>query len=160
MNTKSNETAFNGYLANAIRRIAPPGWAVKAEKSGQGKDDTRPDIVIHLPYGLRSIIETEFGAPAIGDAKARLDYQFKDGLTSTIRSVLAVGLPTSMGEIDDGDKVADMLTERGGAETVRFDLQIVTGSAPDADDVIITPPPTNKGVTSRHRTVRMANRHP
>ena len=68
-----NERTLNGHIADAMERQAPPGYSVKAEQQGTARQgNTVPDIEVQMPYGLRAIVETEHGAPAVADAKAKL----------------------------------------------------------------------------------------
>ena len=74
-----NERTLNGFIAAAMQRQAPPNYRFTAEQSGTARrGGATPDIVAHMPYGLRTIIETEYGAPAVKDAIARRGYQFND----------------------------------------------------------------------------------
>ena len=94
-----NERALNSLIGLAMQRQAPPGYTVVPEQIGQGRQTcTTPDLVVRMPYDLRTIIETEYGAPAIADAKARLGYEFKDS-NSPMKSVIALGIQRELGEL-------------------------------------------------------------
>ena len=129
-----DEKALNGFIAQAMEELAPPNYRLQAEQHGQARQgNTSPDIVVHMPYGLRTIIETEYRNPAIGDAKRRLGYEFND-YTLPMKSVLAVGIPQNLGDM--------RFTELGRAlrsEQPQFLMQVVTGISEDDPNVQITP---------------------
>ena len=76
----------------------PPGYAIAPEKTGRGRQArTAPDIVVDMPYGLRTIIETEYGDPAIDDAKARLGYKFTDSDIDMKSVIIGAGYPKRIG---------------------------------------------------------------
>ena len=52
-----------------------------------------------MPYGLRTIIETEYGDPAKADAIKRLGYKFTDS-DIDMKSVIALGIPSELGEME------------------------------------------------------------
>ena len=56
-----------------------------------------PVIVAHMPYGLRIIIETEYGAPAVKDAVERRGYEFNDSNIPMKSAVIAPGIPIRLG---------------------------------------------------------------
>ena len=129
-----DEKAINGFIAQAMEELAPPNYRLYAEQHGQARQgNTSPDIVVHMPYGLRTIIETEYRNPAIGDAKSRLGYWFND-YTLPMKSVLAVGIPQNLSDM--------RFTELGRAlrsEQPQFLMQVVTGISEDDPNVQITP---------------------
>ena len=53
-----------------------------------------PDIVVKMPYGLKMIIETEYGKPAINDAINGLGYEFKD-YSLPVKNVMGLIYPTT-----------------------------------------------------------------
>ena len=75
----TNEKAMNAYIAEALEAQSPPNYRVNAEQTGQARrGNTSPDFIMSMPYGLRVIIESEYDAPAVKDAKARLGCEFND----------------------------------------------------------------------------------
>ena len=86
-----------------------------------------------MPYNLRSIIETEYGAPAIGDAKERLGYEFRD-YTLPMKSIMAVGIPEELGDMGHADRRRAL-----ACGDAHFLLQVVTGKSPDDEDLTIMP---------------------
>ena len=135
-----NEKVMNGFIALAMQRQAPPGYEIHAERTGIGKQSaTSPDIVVHMPYGLRTIIETEYGAPAIADAKARLGYEFTDS-DIPMKSVIALGMPRELGDLKLEDIAPALMSD-----AYQFQMQVVTGKYPD-DPEIATVPEEDKSV--------------
>ncbi len=131
-----NERVLNGFIAAAMERLAPPGYTVDAEQSGAGKaSGTAPDIVVHMPYDLRTIIESEYGAPAITDAKNRLGYEFTDS-NIPMKSVIALGIPEELGELRPA-AINDALMSMSDAP--QFLMRVVTGKCPDDPDITIVP---------------------
>ena len=130
-----NERTLNGHIADAMERQAPPGYSVKAEQQGTARQgNTVPDIEVQMPYGLRAIVETEYGAPAVADARAKLGYQFKDADSLPIKSILAVGIPEAMGLMGQRDRDSAL-----AGDAPQFLLQVVTGAGPDDYNVSIVP---------------------
>ena len=130
-----NERTLNGHIADAMERQAPPGYAVKAEQQGAARQgNTVPDIEVQMPYGLRTIVETEYGAPAVADARAKLGYQFKDADSLPIKSILAVGIPEAMGLMGQRDRDTAL-----AGDAPQFLLQVVTGAGPDDYNISIVP---------------------
>ena len=129
-----NERPMNGFIAQAMEELAPPNYRLQAEQHGRARQGTTsPDIVVHMPYGLRTIIETEYRNPAIGDAKRRLGYEFNDYILP-IKSVLAVGIPQNLGNL--GFTELSQALRNGQPQ---FLMQVVTGTSEDDPDVQITP---------------------
>ena len=152
---RSNEKIMNGAIATAMQRMAPNGYQMIPESHGQsGKDGTSPDIVVEMPYDLRMIIETEYGKPAIKDAKKRLGYKFKN-YSLPVKNVIALGIPEMLKNITVAGAVQDVLENpsekindpkipeevRTMLETgdVLFPMQVVTGRSPEDPDIKITP---------------------
>lgn len=130
-----NERALNAYIADALEEQAPPGFRCEVEPSGTEREGLRvPDILVKLPYQLRSIIETEYGQPAVDDAKAKLGYEFRDVDTLPMKSILAVGMPRTLGEACRVERKSALASD----EPI-FALQIVTGSGPDSPDITVIP---------------------
>ena len=129
-----DEKALNAFIAQALERQAPRGYQVQVEQHGQARlGNTSPDIVVHMPYGLRTIVETEYDAPAIGDAKTRLGYEFND-YTLPMKSVLAVGIPRHLGDLRFADLDRELLSDNP-----QFLMQVVTGRSENDPDIQITP---------------------
>ena len=129
-----NERALNAYIAQAMEELAPPNYRVDAELQGQGRlDSTTPDIVVSMPYGLKTIVETEYGSPALKDATHRLGYQFKDS-NIPIKSVIAVGIPRELGELERVERGKLLMSDEP-----RFLMQVVTGRDENDLDITITP---------------------
>ena len=129
-----NERAMNGFIADAMQDQAPPGYTIDPEMSGQGKQTgTTPDIVVRMPYGLRTIIETEYRAPAIADAIKRLGYEFTDS-NIPMKSVIALGIPTELGEMERAARKAALASDKP-----QFLMQVVTGKSPDDPDITVVP---------------------
>ncbi len=131
-----NERAINAFIARVMEKQAPPDYTVDVEVHGQGRlDSTAPDIVVRMPYGLRAIIETEYGQPAVNDAIQRLGYEFHDH-TRDIKNVIALGIPNRLGA--SSLRYADRDVELE-SDTPHFLMQIVTGRAPDDPEIVLTP---------------------
>ena len=129
-----DEKALNACIAQAMERQAPRGYSVQAEQHGQARQgNASPDIVVRMPYGLRTIVETEYGAPALGDAKSRLGYEFSD-YTLPMKSVLAVGIPRPLGELGFADLDRELMSD-----TPQFLMQVVTGQSDKDPNIKITP---------------------
>ena len=129
-----NEKTLNGYIARAMKLQSPPRYNIYPEPTGMGKQPgTSPDIVVDMPYGLRTIIETEYGAPAIDDAKARLGYEFKDS-NIPMKSVIALGIPEELGKLEVEDIDAAL-----ASDAPQFQMQVVTGKCPDDPNITIVP---------------------
>lgn len=129
-----DEKAMNGFIAEAMELQAPPKWEVGPEQHRQARrGNTTPDIVVRMPYGLRTIIETEYSDPAIGDAKTRLGYEFKDD-TLPMKSVIALGIPRELGEMGHVERRAALASDEP-----QFLMQVVTGKSEDDPDITITP---------------------
>lgn len=129
-----DEKTMNGYIAEIMETQAPPKWEVAAERHGTSLSGNKtPDIVVQMPYGLRTIVETEYGDPAIGDAKARLGYEFRD-YTLPMKSVIALGIPRELGEMGHADRRKVL-----ASDDPRFLMQVVTGKSEDDPDITITP---------------------
>ena len=130
-----NERALNAYIADALEEQAPPGFRCEVEPSATELEGARvPDILVRLPYRLRTIIETEYGRPAVDDAKAKLGYEFRDVDTLPMKSILAVGMPRTLGEVCRVERKSALASD----EPI-FALQIVTGSGPDDPDITVIP---------------------
>lgn len=130
-----NERTLNGHIADAMEEQAPPGFEFWAEQHGtDAEGNTVPDIEAQMPYGLRGIVETEYGQPAVGDAIRKLGYQFKDGDTLPIKSILAVGVPVELGRMSRRERVAFL-----ASDAPHFLMQVVTGAGPEDPNINITP---------------------
>ena len=129
-----NERALNSLIGLAMQRLAPPGYKIAPERNRQGRQTrTTPDLVVRMPYGLRTIIETEYGAPAITDAKARLGYKFTDS-DIDMKSVIALGIPEELGELELEDIDAALMSD-----AYQFQMQVVTGKCPDDPNITFAP---------------------
>ena len=130
-----NERTLNGHIADAMDEQAPPGFEIWAEEHGTDQQGaTVPDIHVDMPYGLRSIVELEYGPPAVGDAIRKLGYQFKDADTLPLKSILAVGIPEALGKMRRREREAFLKSDEP-----HFLLQVVTGSGPQDPDRTIVP---------------------
>lgn len=130
-----NERTLNGHIADAMEEQAPPGFGFWAEQHGTDQEgNTVPDIEAKMPYGLRGIVETEYGQPAVKDAIDKLGYQFKDGDTLPIKSILAVGVPVELGRMPRRERVAFL-----ASDAPHFLMQVVTGAGPEDPNINITP---------------------
>ena len=130
-----NERALNAYISEAIEQQAPPGFETEVEESRSELGGHRvPDIQVRMPYGLRAIIETEYGRPAVDDAKAKLGYRFKGGANLPMKSILAVGMPRELGEMRRAERNSALASD----EPI-FELQVVTGSGPDDPNITAVP---------------------
>ena len=129
-----NERALNAFIAVAMERQAPPGYKFRPEQSGTARSgNATPDIVAHMPYGLRTIIETEYGTPAVNDAIARLGYQFND-YNIPMKSVIALGIPRRLGELGHAERETALMSDEP-----QFLMQVVTGKSPDDPEPTIVP---------------------
>ena len=134
-----NERALNAFIAAAMERQAPPGYKFRPEQSGTARrGNATPDIVAHMPYGLRTIIETEYGAPAVKDAIARLGYQFND-YNIPMKSVIALGIPRALGELDLDELASREPDAPLMSDEPQFLMQVVTGKSPDDPDLSAVP---------------------
>ena len=123
-----DERVINGHIADALNELAPPGYAFKAERhSTARKGHTVPDILVTMPYGLRSIIELEYNLPALGDAKTKTGYEFRDVTNLPLKSVIALGIPKYLGDIDNPVQRRAALKN----PEPQFLMQIVTGTSPE-----------------------------
>lgn len=130
-----NERALNAFISEALEEQAPPGFVTEVEEHGAELEGLRvPDIQVMMPYKLRTIIETEYGRPAIADAKAKLGYQFKGVDTLPMKSILAIGLPRQLGEMRRVERRAALASDHP-----YFALQVVTGSGPDDPNITVVP---------------------
>ena len=129
-----NERALNAFIAAAMERQAPPGYKFRPEESGTARrGGATPDIVVEMPYGLRTIIETEYGAPAVKDATERLGYQFNDS-NIPMKSVIVLGIPRRLGELGHADRETALMSD-----DPQFLMQVVTGKSPDDKDKTTVP---------------------
>ena len=130
-----NERALNAFIAEALEMQAPPGFRTEVEEHGAELEGLRvPDIQVMMPYKLRSIIETEYGRPAVADARAKLGYQFKGVDTLPMKSILAVGMSRELGEMRHAERRAALASDEP-----LFSLQVVTGSGPDDPNITVIP---------------------
>ena len=126
-----NERTLNGFIAAAMSRQAPPNYRFTAEQSGTARSGSAtPDIVVEMPYGLRTIIETEYGAPAVKDAIARLGYQFNN-YNIPMKSVIALGIPRALGELELDELASREPDAPLMSHNPQFLMQVVTGKSPD-----------------------------
>ena len=126
-----NERALNAFIAAAMSRQAPPNYRFTAEQSGTARSGSAtPDIVVEMPYGLRTIIETEYGAPAVKDAIARLGYQFNN-YNIPMKSVIALGIPRALGELELDELASREPDAPLMSHNPQFLMQVVTGKSPD-----------------------------
>ena len=122
-----NERTLNGHIADAMDEQAPPGYAIWAEEHGTDQQgNTVPDIHVDMPYGLRGIVETEYGQPAVGDAIRKLGYQFRDSPNLPMKSILAVGIPEELGRMPRREREAFLKSDEP-----HFLMQVVTGAGPE-----------------------------
>ena len=129
-----NERAMNGFIAEAMEMQAPLNYRVEAERHGQARrGNTAPDIVVYMPYELRTIVETEYGSPAVADAKKRLGYEFND-YSLPMKSVLAVGIPEELGEMRHTERNSALMSD-----DAQFLIQVITGKSEVDPHIEITP---------------------
>ena len=150
-----NEKVINTYIAKAMQNLAPNGYNLIPESHRQArKGNTSPDIVVEMPYGLKMIIETEYGKPAINDAISRLGYKFKN-YTLPVKNVIALGIPKTLGNLPATKNVEEVLDASSGKvsdpsssaevktmiETgeILFPMQVVTGRSHEDPDIKIAP---------------------
>ena len=127
---------MNGYIARSMELLAPPGYNVWPEVHGQAlSGGTSPDIVVRMPYNMRLIVETEYGAPAVDDAKRRLGYLFGDDARD-VKNVIALGIPYELGDpnMRHLDRDAALMSK-----SPQFSLQVVTGRSADDPELKVTP---------------------
>ena len=130
-----NERTLNGHIADAMDEQAPPGFAIWAEEHGTDQDGQRvPDIHVDMPYGLRGMVELEYGQPAVGDATDKLGYRFRDADTLPMKSILAVGIPERLGRMPRREREAFLKSDEP-----HFLMQVVTGSGPQDPNRTIVP---------------------
>ncbi len=129
-----DEKTLNGFIAQAMERQSPRGYQMQVEQHGQARlGHTSPDIVVQMPYGLRTIVETEYDAPALGDAKTRLGYEFIN-YALPMKSVLAVGIPRHLGDLGFVDLDRELMSDNP-----QFLMQVVTGKSENDPDIHIMP---------------------
>ena len=146
-----NEKAMNAFIAQAMEELAPNGYEVHPEVHGQAiQGSTSPDLVVEMPYGLKMIIETEYGKPAINDAKKRLGYKFRN-YPLDVKNVIALGINKSIGEITSPSEVGEALAvynrvsefsadpQYAKYDAPAFQMQIVTGRSPSDPHITIYP---------------------
>ena len=134
MPTNTNEKAMNAYIAEAMEAQAPPGYRVDAEQTGAARrGSASPDIIVAMPYGLRVIIESEYGAPAVADAAERLGFEFSDHQLP-MKSVLALGIPRELGAMGHAERRAALADD-----APRFLMRVVTGKSPDDPALTVVP---------------------
>ena len=129
-----NERAMNGYIAQAMEKQAPPNYRVDAERQGTARSGAAtPDIVVHMPYELRTIVETEYDDPAIQDAKHRLGFEFNDSIIP-MKSVIALGIPRELGELGNSEREAALMSDKA-----QFLMQVVTGKSEYDPNLTVIP---------------------
>lgn len=130
-----NERTLNGHIADAMDEQAPPGFSIWAEEHGTDQDGQRvPDIHVDMPYGLRGMVELEYGQPAVADATDKLGYRFRDADNLPLKSILAVGIPERLGRMPRREREAFLKSDEP-----HFLLQVVTGSGPGDPNRTIVP---------------------
>ena len=86
-----SEPDANSAIADYLNGIGV-GWNANAERSQTLIDDNgRPDIIVRQNGRRAVVVETEYGRPAVGDAKSRLDKRLV-GETRSLSEIIAVGL--------------------------------------------------------------------
>ena len=130
-----DERAMNSQIADALDKHAPPGFAVLEEEHGNDLfGDRVPDIQLRLPYSLRAMIETEYSAPAVGDAVKKLGWEFKDCQNLPMKSILAVGIPVELGDMPRRER-----QEALSSDEPIFLMRVVTGTGPEDPDITVVP---------------------
>ena len=85
------EPDANSAIADYLNGVGV-GWSANAERSQTLiEDNGRPDIVVRQNGRRAVVVETEYGRPAVGDAKSRLGKQLR-GETRSFNEVIAVGI--------------------------------------------------------------------
>ena len=115
-----HEQTFNEGLAVALRSRRK-AWRddealVISERQQVFDDDrrARPDILVKSADFYPIVIEVEFGAPAIADARARLGKSVV-GMAGLVRSAIAVGVPAEVRRWSN-DYLAQQLARPDGLE--------------------------------------------
>ena len=108
-----HETNFNIRLADALSRKRK-AWredprTIIAERTGvvEGGGGLKPDVLLSAPDAYPVAIESEWGEPAVADAKSRLGKQMV-GSTLPVRSAVAVGAPLEVRTWSDAELIGKM----------------------------------------------------
>ena len=130
-----HETNFNVLLADALRRKRK-AWredpqTIIAERTGivEGGEGQKPDILLFAPDSYPISIETEWGNPAVADAKKRLGKRMV-GSALPVRSAVAVGAPSGSRTWPDAELISKM-----DALSLRF--VVLTASVTGETDVVL-----------------------
>ena len=119
---KLHEQDANGAIGRWLDRQKQ--WTVQPERVGV-MDKKRPDIVIREGDRKPVIIETEYGKPAVADAKQRLGEALGDD-TWRFTEIIALGIDTRC-----ENSTPESLTELLDANTELFTVQFVSGQPGD-----------------------------
>ena len=132
-----HEDTFNVYLARALRQRRKV-WrededAVQCERLHTliGDKASRPDIIVQSPDSYPVVVETEWNAPADGDATSRIGKVLLRNMLP-IRSAIAVGVPAEVRRWSD-QEVEERLRLDGGIE-LRFACQMSEVSGTSASE--------------------------
>lgn len=130
-----HETNFNVLLADALRRKRK-AWredpqTIIAERTGivEGGEGQKPDILLFAPDSYPISIETEWGNPAVADAKKRLGKRMV-GSALPVRSAVAVGALSGSRTWPDAELISKM-----DALSLRF--VVLTASVTGESDVVL-----------------------
>ena len=130
-----HETNFNHLLADALRRKRkawredPQTVTVERTQVVEGARRERPDLLVSAPDAYPVAIETEWGDPAVADAKSRLGKRMA-GSPLPVRSAVAVGAPSEIRSWPDAE-----LTARMDELPLRF--VVLTASVTGETDVVL-----------------------
>ncbi len=118
-----HEHTANTVIADWLKSVGRE-WQPNAERKQVFIGNTgRADIVIRQRNREPVVIETEFGSPAVGDARGRLGLRLR-GHTQPIREVIAVGIDEEC-EHDETSALKDRLERNQPI----FEVQIVKGES-------------------------------
>lgn len=111
------------------------GWSANAERRQTlVNDNGRPDIVVREPGRRAVVLETEYGRPAVGDARCRLGKRLR-GETRELTEVIAVGID----EDSESDTRAEFLARLKRNEAV-LSVQLVSTTGVWPDDPLASRP--------------------
>ncbi len=122
-----SEPDANSAIADYLNQVGV-GWSANAERSQTLIGDSgRPDIVVRQNGRRAVVVETEYGRPAVGDARSRLGKKLR-AETRELTEVVAVGINESCKDDSRLDFLARL--ERNEA-MLTVQLVSTTGVWPD-----------------------------
>ena len=128
------EPDANSAIADYLNGVGV-GWSANAERTQTlVGDNGRPDIVVRQNGRRAVVVETEYGAPAVADAKCRLGKKLR-GETRPLNEVIAVGID----EDSKTDTRAEFLARLERNEPL-LTVQLVSESGVWPDEPLVSRP--------------------